>query len=208
MRHEGFARRTASIDASRSGAPTELTIDFAPSAGPLVVHLVDEGHVPIAGGFVRVVRAADHEAIMVDGSDATDEHGECRLRGVPAGELLVVVSKPGFAAASAKVTAGEEGETPVDVMMAKGYEVTVDAHHADGRAAEDGQISITDESGVPLYDHFDLAHAGPTRLFHAKFRLTDGTYTVRCLIPGGEGGSTRFVAAPGAIVDVALAPVH
>jgi hypothetical protein len=93
-------------------------------------------------------------------------------------------------------------------MMTKGYEVTVDAHHADGRAVELGQLSITDESGVPLYDSFDLAHAGPTRLFHAKFRLTDGTYTVRCLIPGGEGGSTKFVAAPGAVVEVALAPVH
>jgi hypothetical protein len=203
--HQGYAWSTLAVDASRAGAPSEATVELEPAAGPLRVHVVDAGGSPLSGAWPRFYRAADHAEARA-GSPATDEHGEATCTGLAAGDVVVVMEKEGFAAAAATATIGDE-ESEAEVTLERGYEVTIHAHTAEGGAAGYGQLSITNEAGVPLYDHF-RGDSGPERLSGSKFRLTDGTYTVRCLIPGGDGATQKFVAAPGAIIDVVLAPVR
>jgi RNA polymerase sigma-70 factor (ECF subfamily) len=206
MRHQGFVTRSVLIDASRSGAPTELTFDFNPAGGPLIVRVVDEGNAPIASARTRIYRATDHEAVLVENDRSTDEFGESRLTGIPTGSVIVVVQKDGFAPVSASISIGDDDNT-VDLVMAKGYEVTLNARSADGTPARYGQLYITNEAGIPLFDHFRF-DSGPTLLSNVRFRLIDGTYTVRCLLPAGDGGTKTFVAAPAASVDLVLAPIH
>jgi RNA polymerase sigma factor (sigma-70 family) len=203
---DGYAGRNLCVDASRIGAPTEATVELQPVAGPLHVHVVDGGGAPLSGAWPRFYRAADHEEATLIGGNSTDEHGEATFTGFASGELLVVMEKPGYAAAAATATIDDE-QSEVEVVLERGYDVTIHAQTAEGRNAGYGQLAITNEAGVPLYDHF-RGDSGPIPLAGSKFRLTDGNYTVRCLIPGGDGATQKFVAAPGAVVDVALAPIH
>lgn len=205
MSKPGFATRSLAVDASRANAPKEQTVELEPAAAALRLRVIDPGGTPITGAETSCYRAADHEAAR-GRAPATDERGESTLTGFAAGGLLVVVEKDGYAAAAATVTIGAE-ESEAEVVLERGYEVTLSVHGADGKAASYGQLLLTNEAGVPLYDQFGGDH-GPTRLNGGKFRLTDGTYTVRCQIPGGDGATQKFVAAPGAIVDVKLGPEH
>jgi RNA polymerase sigma-70 factor (ECF subfamily) len=217
MHREGFVPRSVAVDASRPGAPSELTIDFRPAGAPLTVNVSDEEGRPVAGARLRIYRASDHEPVVVRSDEPTDEHGACRLDALPAGECVVVAEADGFASSAATATiaalesiaasdaearASEGGET-VELELERGYEVTLRVRLEDGAPVLTGQYALLDEQGVPLDDLFHPRY-GPRRLSGAKLRVVDGTYTIRCTLPGIASGSTKFVAAPGVVVEVKL----
>jgi hypothetical protein len=206
MECEGFVPRSITIDPSRRGAPSELTIEFLPPGGSVAVIVEDEEGHPVSEASIRTYRGSSRECEVLGRDATTDERGEYSIAQLPAGECIVVAEKEGFAPAASSVTVDGEG-TPLDLVLERGFEVTLKARLADGTPGPSGLFNLEDERGLPLYDNF-LPHARAVRLSSARVRLTEGTYTIRCVVLGAYEGSTTFVAAPEALVEVELQPIR
>jgi RNA polymerase sigma-70 factor (ECF subfamily) len=206
MSCEGFVTRSLSVDPSRPGAPTELTIDFVAATSPLAVTVVDPDGKPIQGAWIRVYHGADLDPVVPEADRATDEHGACTLAGLPRGPLTLVAQKDGFTPAVARVPEDDETRTAT-LELEPGYEVTIRAQPKDGPPAPWGLLVVLDEQGVPLYDALHPRLGAASRLTGRRLRLVDGTYEVRCLVALTFEGATSFVAAPGITVDVELQPI-
>lgn len=116
--------------------------------------------------------AGSHSAI-------TDEAGEFRLRGVPAGDVALTVQHPDFAPAKPNLTVRADRPTFITIPLGRGATLTGTVKTAGGSAVPLMRIEVGREGGIPVWTS------------------SDGTFSFEHL-PAGEnyvscvGGSDRY----------------
>jgi hypothetical protein len=185
-------------------------LELSPASSRLSLHVTDQNRRPIVGAQARVYGSPLFEGLVIPGDESggyqTNEHGDLSMRGLPAGEHLIIVEAKGLAPATAAVTLGDE-PADLSLSMQHGCEVTLNARLVNGAAIRTGQLVVRDAERAPIYHTLESRLNQEIGLTNRKLLLAPGKYSVECYVPGEYRGVVTFDASPGALVEVVLEPV-